>query len=85
MEEEGRRADAERIAGEQRATAEMEGGEGSKEADKATGVMETTGESWEDEMAQLQAAAKGWLEGWRRGVPGDRGDMLELPALEIGM
>ena len=34
------------------------GGEGSKEADTATGVTETTGESWEDEIARLQAAAK---------------------------
>ena len=35
------------------------GGEGSKEADtaRATGVTETTGESWEDEIARLQAAA----------------------------
>ena len=43
-------------SGEQRATAEMEGGEGLKEADKATGVTEMTGESWEADIARLHSA-----------------------------
>ena len=47
------------VAGEERQkTTETEGGEGSREMDTATGVTETMGESWEDEMARLQAAAR---------------------------
>ena len=51
-------AEAERIAGEQRETVEMEGGERSKEMDTATWVTETMGESWEDEISRLQAAVR---------------------------
>ena len=51
-----RKAEEERVAGEQRGTTEkeLEGSEG-EERQK---TMEAEGESWEDEMAWLQAAAR---------------------------
>ena len=55
-EEEHERVEAEQVAEGQQNTRDV-GGEGSKEADRATGVTETTGESWEDEIARLQPAA----------------------------
>ena len=38
-------------------TTEMEGGEGSREVDTATGVTETMGESWEADITRLHSAA----------------------------
>ena len=49
-----RKVEEERVAEEQRTTAEMEGGEGSKEADTATGVTEGT---WEQDIARMHADA----------------------------
>ena len=46
----------EQVAKGQRNTMDV-GGEGSNEADTATGVTETMGESWEADIARLHAAA----------------------------
>ena len=53
-----RKAEEGWVAGEERQkTTETEGGEGSREVDMATGVTETTGESWEADITRLHSAA----------------------------
>ena len=69
VEEEGKQAEQEWIAEEVHEWVEAEqvaegqqnttdaGGEGSKETETMAGVTETTGESWETDIARLQATA----------------------------
>ena len=69
VEEEGKQAEQEWIAEEVREWVEAEqvaegqwntmdaGGEGSKETETMAGVTETTGESWETDIARLHATA----------------------------
>ena len=53
-----RKAGKERVAGEEgQKMTETEGGEGSREAGTATEVAEPTGETWEEDVARLHAAA----------------------------
>ena len=100
VDEERKRAEEERVAEEVRERVEEEqvaegqqnttdaGGERSKETETVVVCRGNGNDGQKLGNGHRQAARgrdDGWFEGWQRGIPGNGGYVLELPASEIGM